>query len=514
MQTPPPGPPSPMSSSSSAAGAVAAEVDASIWRAVAGASVRIPAVNSYVYYFPQGHLEQCSGSAVVNNYNFTQMRPWILCQVISVRFLSDRASDQAFARILLQPIQPHGARPRSNEIIGDDADDDDIVSFAKILTRSDANNGGGFSVPRFCADMILPQLNFAADPPVQNLVMRDTQNNAWEFRHIYRGTPRRHLLTTGWSKYVNAKRLVAGDSVVFMRKKSTNELFVGVRRAERFGGDADVDGAEALSAIENAVRGMPFEVVYYPKVGFPDFVVMAEKVKESLRMLWGAGMRVRMAVETDDSSRMTWIQGVVTTATTPATGLWCGSPWRMLQVTWDDHESSENVNKVSPWQVEYIPLSPLIDPDFPPSKRFKLLQDSGMLPSDPEKMSYTFPPTEFSHSIAVAGHLLNYSHPLIPAGMQGARRDHLLTVTTGLSITTNKELPRNEIINDPVSTVLSIGSSYSDIVSPVSQSSVHSGQAPSSSFLLFGKTIQMSSELGEGGNRSCTCGGEGCDAHI
>lgn len=31
------------------------------------------------------------------------------------------------------------------------------------------------------------------------------------------GQPRRHLLTTGWSVFVSAKRLQAGDSVLFIR---------------------------------------------------------------------------------------------------------------------------------------------------------------------------------------------------------------------------------------------------------------------------------------------------------
>ena len=30
------------------------------------------------------------------------------------------------------------------------------------------------------------------------------------------GQPKRHLLTTGWSVFVSAKRLVAGDSVLFI----------------------------------------------------------------------------------------------------------------------------------------------------------------------------------------------------------------------------------------------------------------------------------------------------------
>lgn len=31
------------------------------------------------------------------------------------------------------------------------------------------------------------------------------------------GQPRRHLLTTGWSVFVSAKRLQAGDAVLFIR---------------------------------------------------------------------------------------------------------------------------------------------------------------------------------------------------------------------------------------------------------------------------------------------------------
>ncbi|CAN1787518.1 Auxin response factor 10, partial [Linum perenne] len=45
---------------------------------------------------------------------------------------------------------------------------------------------------------------------------------------IYRGTPRRHLLTTGWSAFVNRKKIVAGDSIVFLRTES-GDLCVGIR---------------------------------------------------------------------------------------------------------------------------------------------------------------------------------------------------------------------------------------------------------------------------------------------
>ena len=34
---------------------------------------------------------------------------------------------------------------------------------------------------------------------------------------LFSGQPRRHLLTTGWSVFVSAKKLVAGDAFIFLR---------------------------------------------------------------------------------------------------------------------------------------------------------------------------------------------------------------------------------------------------------------------------------------------------------
>ncbi|KAL4315192.1 hypothetical protein AHAS_Ahas15G0160500 [Arachis hypogaea] len=90
------------------------------------------------------------------------------------------------------------------------------ASFAKTLTQSDANNGGGFSVPRYCAVTIFPRLDYSTEPPIQTIIAKDVYGQCWKFRHIYKGTPRRYLLTTGWSNFVNHKKLIAGDSIVFL----------------------------------------------------------------------------------------------------------------------------------------------------------------------------------------------------------------------------------------------------------------------------------------------------------
>ncbi|KZV40912.1 auxin response factor 17 [Dorcoceras hygrometricum] len=513
----------------------ATEVDAGVWRAIAGASVQIPSTHSYVYYFPEGHIEHSPSPAIVNS-NTPLKRPLILCQVLSVRLLSSNISDQVFAKILLQPLHPHVQREENRDGNGDDLQNV-VVPFAKILTPSDANNGGGFSVPRYCAESIFPPLDFEADPPVQNLTMRDTNNNAWEFRHIYRGTPRRHLLTTGWSKFVNAKRLVAGDSAVFMRKESTDELFIGVRRAVRLGtknawttAETAANGSkdEVMEAMENAVKGIAFEVVYYPRAGLPDFVVSAERVEDALRICWTPGMQVKMAVESEDSSRISWYQGAITAAASLDAGPWSRSPWRMLQVTWDEAQPLQNMNRLNPWQIEYVLPLPQFHSPFPHHKKLKVLQHHGKLP-DEEENCYV-PMNDITNATAENLNLSMFNNSSFPGSMQGARRDRCSISSLSNSESDNSLQTFTNLLTNGagskskhVSAALKTKNSPLDNLSSSSQnsdqfcgigSSGQQGHPPSSpigghSFQLFGKLIQIPKpvECGLINEDCCTDGG-------
>ncbi|KAK9095981.1 hypothetical protein Sjap_021478 [Stephania japonica] len=364
------------------------EIDPSIWKACAGHLVQIPTVGSRVYYFPQGHAEHCVEPYRLRNLGL--VKPYVPARIDSVKLLADSKTDEVFAKISLQPIESIYETEHKNVGngggIGEEAKKR-VVSFAKVLTASDANNGGGFSVPRFCAESIFPGLNFEEDPPVQTIAVRDVHGAVWQFRHIYRGTPRRHLLTTGWSKFVNGKKLVAGDSAVFMRN-GEGELFVGIKRAERkfggggcnsststcwecdqFGGKLEecdkeegfsrgssrrISGQSLLEAAENATAGRGFEVLFYPNAGLPEFVVRAEVVESSLSVSWQARMRFKMAMESEDASRVSWFHGAVSSATVPDHGPFRGSPWRMLQVTWDEPAVLQNVKRVSPGKLSWL----------------------------------------------------------------------------------------------------------------------------------------------------------------
>ncbi|XP_010539617.1 PREDICTED: auxin response factor 17 isoform X1 [Tarenaya hassleriana] len=529
------------------------EVEPKIWRASAGASVWIPSLRARVYYFPQGHVEHCCSSALSSSLHPSM--PPVPCVISSVQLLADPVTDEVFAHLVLQPVPPTQFASldatRCDGFNGD-TEEDRIVTFAKILTPSDANNGGGFSVPRFCADSVFPSLDYQAEPPVQTLSITDIHGVVWNFRHIYRGTPRRHLLTTGWSKFVNHKKLIAGDSVVFM-KNSRGKMFVGVRRTivsgnGGYGGDnfsscyyqisgvakEDNEGEkkgfrrvgkgkltpEAVAeAMDRAAKGLPFDVVYYPTAGWSDFVVKAEDVEASMAVYWAPGMRVKMAMETEDSSRITWFQGIIS-STFQETGPWRGSPWKQLQVTWDEAEILQNAKRVNPWQVELIVAPNQLHATFPPRKRFKYPHTTGIFSDEDGEVLYSqrglsdaTPPGDISPS------LLKYS--TIPAGMQGARHYHFGSYnSTGFMGEDIPQIYTNNFLNllsgsKRESTELNNGSPLSDDMSPHSQSSIQSSgtdpvgnQGPNSarvrvnSFQLFGKIINLPEPTESGADES------------
>ncbi|KAK8496175.1 hypothetical protein V6N13_052117 [Hibiscus sabdariffa] len=419
-------------------------LDPQLWHVCAGSMVQIPQLNSKVFYFPQGHSEH--SLAFVDFSSSPQIPPLILCRVADVEFLADAETDEVYAKIMLIPL-PNSELDLEGDALSCDGSDtvEKPASFAKTLTQSDANNGGGFSVPRYCAETVFPRLDYTADPPVQTVMAKDVHGEIWKFRHIYRGTPRRHLLTTGWSTFVNQKKLVAGDSIVFLRAKN-GELCVGIRRAKResgssvssYGGfSAFLRGDDGNKMMQNGISkgtgkvrpeavleatalaagGQPFEVSYYPRASTPEFCVKAAAVRAAMRTRWCCGMRFKMAFETEDSSRISWFMGTVSSIQFLDPLRWHNSPWRLLQVMWDEPDLLQNVNRVSPWLVELASDMPAIDlsPFSSPSKKLRI-SDNLDFPLDGQ-----FPMPSFSGiPLAPSSPLCCFSDN-VPAGIQGAR---------------------------------------------------------------------------------------------
>ncbi|KDP44041.1 hypothetical protein JCGZ_05508 [Jatropha curcas] len=438
-------------------------LDPQLWHACAGSMVQIPPINSKVFYFPQGHAEH--SQSPVDFSSSPRIHALILCRVAAVKYLADSETDEVYAKISLFPLPNNELNFGEEMGICDNNNGNNTekpASFAKTLTQSDANNGGGFSVPRYCAETIFPRLDYSADPPVQTVVAKDVHGEVWKFRHIYRGTPRRHLLTTGWSTFVNQKKLVAGDSIVFLRAES-GDLCLGIRRAKRGTGGNGLDSSppsgwtsttngscinpyggfslflkedenkrnvggllrgrgrvraeEVLEAAGLAANGQPFEAVYYPRASTPEFCVKASSVRAAMRIQWCCGMRFKMAFETEDSSRISWFMGTVASVQVADPIRWPNSPWRLLQVTWDEPDLLQNVKRVSPWLVELVSNMPVIhlSPFSPPRKKLRVPQHFDF-PLDGQLQWQSF-----------SGNPLGPSSPLCclsdntPAGIQGAR---------------------------------------------------------------------------------------------
>nr|ARR29293.1 auxin response factor 10 [Cyrtomium guizhouense] len=566
-------------------------VDPQLWHACAGSQVQVPQVGSSVIYFPQGHAEHAASPP---EFPLGFSSSTIACRVLSVKFLADRETDEVYARIALHP---ENSTPKPSSMFDPPSPPQSlnptkIASFAKTLTQSDANNGGGFSVPRYCAETIFPRLDYSEDPPVQIVLAKDVHGNVWKFRHIYRGTPRRHLLTTGWSNFVNQKKLVAGDAIVFLRSGS-GELCVGVRRSTKGMGGMDlatpwhqlssvgassaarslswdvqsiektynfldncagssplirskldfplptssfarnrarVTAKSVLEAATLASSGQAFEVVFYPRTTIAEFCVRAHSVRMSLQQNWAPGMRFKMAVETEDASRISWFMGTVSKVQEADPVLWPNSPWKMLQVTWDEPDLLQGITRVSPWQVELV--SPMQLPPFAfPKKKVRLSQPADLLDGQ-EYMGLS--------TGAVTNEMPGYMNPWhgyfenVPAGMQGARHEGNYGLSfqapkfhsTGLllnNIYQQQEYPlmgdvvpraANEVnvrdffrqgyaeVQSSPSTVLTVGNSNgNNSLSQLSSSGIasYNGGAASgrrkASFLLFGKTIDTSQPI-------------------
>lgn len=516
-------------------------VNPQLWHACAGGMIQMPSPSSDVYYFPQGHAEH-----TLTNVDFSAMPrvpPFILCRVIDVKFLADMETDEVYAKIRLIPLG-------NNDISYDNSINDGVLvetrnttdssekpsSFAKTLTQSDANNGGGFSVPRYCAETIFPRLDYSADPPVQTVIAKDVHGEIWKFRHIYRGTPRRHLLTTGWSTFVNQKKLVAGDSIVFVRTEN-GDLCVGIRRAKRGGnggpdsssgwnsysghssfysgftsflrdnenklmrnnsnrninvtGRGKVRPEDVIEATSLAANGQPFEVSYYPRASTPDFCVKASSLTASLTSQWCVGMRFKMQFETEDSARISWFMGTVSSVDVADPFHWPNSPWRLLQVNWDEPDLLQNVKRVSPWLVELVSTMPVIhlSPFSPQRKKLRLPQPPDLPPEGDYVFSNPLGPSSLPASIQGARHA-RFGIPLMDLNLNTHKLQ--LGLFPYIDSQVNHEITEHNMDgkNDDVSCLLTMGTSSFKM-----DKSDEKVKAPL--FLLFGQPIHIEQEVGQ-----------------
>ncbi|XP_059643899.1 auxin response factor 2B-like [Cornus florida] len=364
-----------------------------LWHACAGPLVTVPRVGEYVFYFPQGHIEQVEASTnqVVDQampvYNLPSK---ILCRVINVQLKAEPDTDEVFAQVTLLPL-----REDENALLKESMPQPPprfrVYSFCKTLTASDTSTHGGFSVLRRHADECLPPLDMSRQPPTQELAAKDLHGNEWRFRHIFRGQPRRHLLQSGWSVFVSSKRLVAGDAFIFLRGEN-GELRVGVRRAMRQQGNvpSSVISSHSMhlgvlaTAWHALTTGTIFTVYYKPRTSPAEFIIPFDQYMESVKNNYSIGMRFKMRFEGEEAPEQRFTGTIVGTEDADHKK-WPESKWRCLKVRWDETSTVPRPERVSPWKIEPAQIPALTPLPVPRQKRPR----PNLAPSSPESSVLT-----------------------------------------------------------------------------------------------------------------------------
>uniref|UniRef100_A0A0D9XSI0 Auxin response factor n=2 Tax=Leersia perrieri TaxID=77586 RepID=A0A0D9XSI0_9ORYZ len=370
-----------------------------LWSACAGPLVTVPRVGEKVFYFPQGHIEQVEAST--NQVSEQRMQlynlPWkIPCEVMNVELKAEPDTDEVYAQLTLLPESKQQEENGCTEEEAPTAPATHVRprvhSFCKTLTASDTSTHGGFSVLRRHADECLPPLDMSRQPPTQELVAKDLHGVEWRFRHIFRGQPRRHLLQSGWSVFVSAKRLVAGDAFIFLRGEN-GELRVGVRRAMRQQTNVPSSVISShsmhlgvLATAWHAVNtGTMFTVYYKPRTSPAEFVVPYDRYMESLKRNYSIGMRFKMRFEGEEAPEQRFTGTIVGMGDSDPAG-WPESKWRSLKVRWDEASSIPRPERVSPWQIEPAVNPPPINP-LPVPRTKRLRPNVTASPPDPSAVA-------------------------------------------------------------------------------------------------------------------------------
>uniref|UniRef100_A0ACD5VTK1 Uncharacterized protein n=1 Tax=Avena sativa TaxID=4498 RepID=A0ACD5VTK1_AVESA len=354
-----------------------------LWHACAGPVGPLPRKGTAVVYLPQGHLEHIGEAAAAGST--VPLPPHVFCRVVDVNLQADAATDEVYAQVsLLVDNEEAKRRMRDEDFCDGDGEDTDGLKrlariphmFCKTLTASDTSTHGGFSVPRRAAEDCFPPLDYSIQRPSQELVAKDLHGTAWRFRHIYRGQPRRHLLTTGWSAFVNKKKLVSGDAVLFLRGED-GVLRLGVRRAAQL---KNVSPSPALgneasnhSSLGNVAHAVAmksiFHIYYNPRLCQYEFIIPRWKFMRSFSQPFSVGMRFKLRCENEDASERRSTGMIIGSRESDPKSH--GSKWKCLVVRWDDDVERSQPNRVSPWEIELTGSVSGSHLSTPHSKRLK-----------------------------------------------------------------------------------------------------------------------------------------------
>ncbi|CAO2189696.1 unnamed protein product [Urochloa humidicola] len=125
--------------------------------------------------------------------------------------------------------------------------------FDKVLTPSDVGKLNRLVVPKQHAERFFPPAGGAGGGT--QLSFEDRGGAPWRFRYSYWGSSQSYVMTKGWSRFVRAARLAAGDTVSFSRAAGGGggggggRYFIDYRHCQRRRHDISFgDAAAAVSA--------------------------------------------------------------------------------------------------------------------------------------------------------------------------------------------------------------------------------------------------------------------------
>ncbi|XVF21882.1 hypothetical protein REPUB_Repub12eG0127600 [Reevesia pubescens] len=337
-----------------------------LWHECAGPSVYVPRTGEKVFYFPQGHVEQLEvymnqdGTMEMPIYNLPSK---ILCRVMHVQLKAEPGTDEVFAQITLLPEAEQdelSVEHRNYQALPRKAYSGWF--FSKKLTPSDRSTHGGFSIPkRHADDGCFPPLDMSQRTPQQDLVAIDLHGLKWHFRHIFRGQPKRHLLTSGWSTFVTSKKLVSGDAFIFLRGEN-GELRVGVRRAMTLlnntstsviSGHSMQHGILTSAFHAFSTRSM-FTVYYHPWTSSLEFIIPLDQYMKSAQIDYCNGTRFRMQFEGKECGEQRALGTIIGNEDVDHIR-WPNSEWRCLKVKWDPTAGSTlHPERVCPWKIDLM----------------------------------------------------------------------------------------------------------------------------------------------------------------
>ncbi|KAK8565447.1 hypothetical protein V6N12_059009 [Hibiscus sabdariffa] len=337
--------------------------DDELWHACAGPCVYVPRVGEKVLYFPQGHMEQvdaCMNQDATMEMPIYNLPSRILCSVMHVQLKVEPSTDEVFAQITLLPDAEQDVQALERINYKSLPPKTYPRFFSKKLTPSDTSMHGGFSIPkRLADDGCLPLLDMSQQTPQQELVARDLHGFEWRFRHIFRGQPKRHLLTSGWSTFQTLKKLVAGDTCIFLRGEN-GELRVGIRRAATvlnrtsisiIPGHSMRHGILACAFHAFSTRSM-FTVYHHPWSGSSEFIISFSQYMKSARIDYSIGTRFKMQFKGEEC-REQRASGTIISIVDIDHIRWPNSEWRCLKVKWDPTAGATlHPERICPWNID------------------------------------------------------------------------------------------------------------------------------------------------------------------